>query len=125
MIKLADEYAKCIGFKNATAKHAKKMSLGENMVQTLEGGARGSQIMATHLLSFAHSNGQKPPAEYDGYVDSIANAFELRVSALWDMPDDDIEARDEVNAYGQRCGELSKFQGEYIDLLRKEALLPK
>lgn len=125
LIQLADEYAKCMGFQSASAAYAAKENLGDNVIETFKGAARGSKIMATHLLSVGHSNGEKPPTEYFEYVETVAGNYELRVSALWDIADSDSGAMDTLNEYGQRCGELSKFTGEYMNKLRKDRLLPK
>ncbi len=63
MLKIADEFAFCVGTLKSASKNAIKMGGTKDIASLLDGFSRGAQVASQYLLSTAHSDGKKPLSE--------------------------------------------------------------
>ena len=123
MLKIADEFAFCVGTLQSASKNAIKMGGTKDMASLFDGSARGAHIASEYLLSIAHSDGTKPIGEYKDYVDSIAYTSELKMNALYDINNKDSQAQ--INSALDICVALNPLQAQIVHELRQQTHLPK
>ena len=123
MLKIADEFAFCVGTFKSASINAIKMGSTKDIASLLDGSSRGAQVASQYLLSIAHSDGKKPLSEYSAYVDSIAYTSELKMNALYGINNKDSQAQ--ISSAMNICVTLSPLQAQIVQELRQQTHLPK